>query len=66
MGVMMERERAVEKARKVFRHGASTTADGEKEKSVAVLITLCQKHQLVLHDLDPQFPRRLDIALLRV
>ncbi|MDL2345580.1 hypothetical protein QOL99_15695 [Deinococcus sp. MIMF12] len=66
MGVMQERERAVDRARKVFRHGASTTASGEKEKCVGVLVELCQKHRLVLHDLDPQFPRRLDIALLRV
>lgn len=66
MNVTPEREWAVDKARKVFRHGASTTANGEKEKAVAVLTALCRKHELVLHDLDPQFPRRLDVALLRV
>lgn len=66
MGVAHERQRAVDKAQKVFRHGASTTASGEKEKAVAVLIGLCQKHRLVLSDLDPQFPARLDVELLRV
>ena len=58
-------EQARDKARKVFRHGTSTTARGEKEKAVAVLIGLCRKHHLVLYDLDPRFPRRVDIALLR-
>lgn len=56
----------MDKARKVFRHGVSTTAQGEKEKSLAVLSGLCQRHSLVLFDLDPQLPRRLDLPLLRV
>lgn len=60
------RERALNRARKVFRHGASTTAHGEKIKCVGVLVELCEKHQLLLHDLDPQFPRRWDPDLLRV
>lgn len=62
---MQERERVLEKARKVFLHGVSTQATGEKEKCVGVLVRLCQDHRLVLHDLDPQMPGRFDIALLR-
>jgi hypothetical protein len=60
-----EQERARDRARKVFQLGASTTAQGEKEKAVAVLMGLCHQHQLVLYDLNVQFPKRLDLALLR-
>ncbi|WP_189066439.1 hypothetical protein [Deinococcus seoulensis] len=63
---MQERERAVEKARKVFLLGVSTQATGEKEKCVGVLVQMCRDHRLVLHDLDPQMPGRFDITLLRI
>ncbi|MFC4638846.1 hypothetical protein [Deinococcus hohokamensis] len=62
---MSERERAIEKARKVLTLGVSTTYVGEKEACLQRLITLLRTHDLLLSHLDPRFPRRMDELVLR-
>ena len=64
-GVQADRAKIADKAAKVFRQGVSTTAPGEKEKCFGLVSKLLQKHNLHLSDLDPSFPRRLDLVLLR-
>lgn len=59
------REKAIEKARKVFALGVSTPFPGEKENCCKRLLDLMRAHRLVLHDLDRALPKRLDEALLR-
>lgn len=44
----------------------STAFPGEKEACLQRLVVLLQQHNLVLYDLNSQFPKRLDLALLRV
>ncbi|MFD2608739.1 hypothetical protein ACFSR9_04700 [Deinococcus taklimakanensis] len=63
---MTDKAKAIDKARKTFRHGLSTTAPGEKQKAHGVIANLCAKYKLVLHDIDPQLPKRFDAEVLRV
>ncbi|UBV45442.1 hypothetical protein LAJ19_20155 (plasmid) [Deinococcus taeanensis] len=60
-----DRAKAADKAAKVFRHGVSTTAAGEKEKCIGVLLNLLTDYNLNLSDLDPSFPKTADLPLLR-
>ncbi len=46
--------------------GISTPYAGEKEKCLRSLTVLLQQHSLVLFDLDPKLPKRLDLTLLSV
>jgi hypothetical protein len=61
-----DRERGIQKARKVFALGVATPYRGEKESCLQRLWSLLQLHTLLLSDLDAKFPRRQDQAFLRL
>ncbi|QFP77461.1 hypothetical protein [Deinococcus sp. AJ005] len=61
-----DRQRAIDKAGKVFRQGVSTGHAGEKLKCVQVLSRLGERHGLLLCDIDASLPRSWDAELLRV
>ncbi|GGO29907.1 hypothetical protein [Deinococcus humi] len=61
-----DRQKAIDKAVKVFRQGVSTGHAGEKLKCVQVLSRLSERHGLMLCDIDASLPRRWDAELLRI
>ncbi|CAM3411169.1 hypothetical protein DEDE109153_15790 [Deinococcus deserti] len=65
-GSRTDRQRAVDKAVKVYRQGVSTPHSGEKRKCLQVLLRLVEPHGVMLSELDSSLPRRWDMELLEI